>query len=266
MSKIIKLLGIFIMLINFEAVAKKSNFATANNAADVVKQLKHLPKDSVIFFDIDDTIITPASKTFRSAPHNQLIDDIKKNKDQYHNYHEIVSNWRLQRKVMLLDQNWPNALAALKEKFPVYGLTKMDAGKFGNIKSMEQWRYQELKSLKVEFSENHDIPHESREHGAFDHGIFYTGAFSKSKTLEQYVSYFPVQTIVLIDDRLDHLEDVQKFCLKHSIGFVGILFKGLEQLNESPDPAIADFQKHHLINNAEWLEDDVAAKRLARLK
>lgn len=248
------------MLSSTNAIASKPLFISAKTANEVLNHLDKLPQSSIIFFDIDDTIITPASKTFRAKPHNQLIDDIKKNKQKYTNYHEIVSNWRLQRKIMLLDKDWPNVINHLKLQFPVYALTKMDSGKFGNIESMEQWRYKELKSLKIEFSENNKIV----SNAGFLHGIFYTAELSKSQTLDKYFPTLNATTIVLVDDRIEHLEDVKNFCDAHHIKFIGILFKGLGTLTDKPDPAIAEFQREHLIQTAQWLEDDEAAAKIGK--
>src|SRR5579872_3560010 len=131
------------MSFNFQFSQEKSQFIEAKTATEVMDCLSNIPQNAIIFMDIDDTIITPVSKTFRKPPYNHLIDEIKKNKDEYQNYEEIVSNWRLQRKAMVIDKDWPQLLSNLKEKFMVYGLTKMDTGKFGNIESMEKWRHQE---------------------------------------------------------------------------------------------------------------------------
>jgi hypothetical protein len=260
---IFKFLGVFAMLAHYQIAQAVPKFLEARTAADVMNYLRDLPEGTKVFADIDDTFITPSSKTFRAPPYNKLIDVIKKNKDKYANYQEIVSNWRLQRKVMLIDNDWPLILEMLKAKHKVYGLTKMDTGKFGNIESMEKWRYQELRSLGIEFSDNTELP-ESINGAAFYKGIFITGDNSKSQTLSYYLKYLQPQTIVLIDDRQEHLEDIEKFCQKHAIAFKGILFNGLEKFKDKPDPAVALFQRQYLIKHAQWLEDDVAADRMKK--
>ena len=227
--------------------------------------LSNLPENAIIFLDIDDTIITPVSKTFRKPPYNNLIDEIKKNQDKYPNYAEIVSNWRLQRQVRLTDESWPLLLAQLQEKFAVYGLTKIDIGTFGNIKSMEKWRYQELKSLGIEFSNRFNIPEGVINGAAFYKSLLMTGVNSKSETICHYSRYLKTNTMVLLDDKQAFLEDVQEFCEKNAIQFVGILFKGLDKFCDEPDPAIALFQKEHLIQYAEWLEDDTAMSLLKKV-
>jgi hypothetical protein len=233
-------------------------FVEAKTASEAVNCLNDIPQGAIIFIDIDDTVITPVSKTFRKTPYNKLIDEIKKNKAKYQNYEEIVSNWRLQRKAMLIDENWPAILVQLKEKFAVYGLTKMDVGKFGNIESMEKWRYEELKSLGIEFSNRFNIPDIIINGSSFYKGLFMTGPNSKSQTIFHYLEYLKTNTIVMLDDREKYLEDIGQFCEKNAMRFVGILFRGLEQFRDTQDPSVALFQKEYLIKYAEWLEDEEA--------
>jgi hypothetical protein len=245
------------------SVGALENFHIISSASAIETCLQKLPKNAIIFVDVDDTIISPRSKTFRVSPHNKLIDNIKKNWKDYPNYQQIVSNWRLQRRVMLLDEAWPAMLKDLKKNFPVYALTKMDTGSFGNIQSMEQWRYEELKCLGIEFSENNEMPRsvlaDGQNNPIFYNGIFITGEKSKGQTLEAYKSFLRTDSIVMIDDRVENLEDVQAFCVKHAINFTGILFNGLEKFEDRPDPAVASFQAKYLIEKEQWLEDDEAA-------
>lgn len=255
-------MSIFVMSLIANIAMANANFIKVKTAGEILSHIEDLQKDTVIFIDIDDTVITPASKTFRKPPYNKLIDDIKKHKDQYKNYAEILSNWRLQRKVMLVDKNWPDELAKMKNRFKVYGLTKMDSGSLGNIPSMERWRYNELRSLHIEFSESNIA--DSYEAGAsFYKGIFMTGHNSKSATISYYLPYLKeMKMLVMIDDRQEHLEDIEKFCTEHSIKFLGILFDGMANLDGEAGSAVAEFQKRYLIEHAEWLEDEEAKSRM----
>jgi hypothetical protein len=51
-----------------------SSFLKVKTAAEVLNCLREVPEEARIFVDIDDTVITPVSKTFRMAPFNKLID------------------------------------------------------------------------------------------------------------------------------------------------------------------------------------------------
>jgi hypothetical protein len=230
--------------------------------------IKNIPANTLIsiFFDVDDTLITPKSKTFKKPPYNQMIDRIKENKSNYDNYEEIVSNWRLQRKVILIDEEWVEVINKLKEKFPVYALTQMNTGEFGNILSMQDWRYKELKSLDVEFSDNEKLVIYNlgqKDDAIFYKGIFITGNHSKSGTLSKFSEELNASFIVFVDDRTKHVEDVRDYCKKNKIGFLGILFDGLKNLTDEPDPKLAEFQESYLIENAQWLEDDEAYQLMA---
>ncbi|EER21854.1 hypothetical protein REIS_1035 [Rickettsia endosymbiont of Ixodes scapularis] len=55
------------------------NFETADSATKIYDLIiKNAPIDAYIFLDVDDTIITPKSKTFKKPPYNQIIDRIRK--------------------------------------------------------------------------------------------------------------------------------------------------------------------------------------------
>lgn len=251
----------------------KENILTAYTIADIQKALSQLDKDTVIFIDVDDTLITPESKVFHwSSPYRFLIDDLKKNKDKYPNFKTILSHWRLQRKTILVSKDWPSFIESLKEQYPVYALTKMDSGAFGDIPSMEKWRYDELIAKGISFTPSYDGISEGivatnpkkASPATFYKGIFITGALNKSEVLRAYFNIKKPHQIILIDDRPEYLEDAIEECNRHHIPFLGILFKGMDQIPGSPDPKVAEFQKETLFEKGQWLEDSEAEKLVAR--
>ena len=214
-----------------------------------------------VFFDIDDTIIIPKSLSFRCPPYNGMIDRIKEKKELIKNYEQIISNWRVSRKVMLLDENWPCVIENLKKKMNIFALTKMNTGKFGCIDSMEKWRYNELKSLGIIFSnKNINLPKSfdlKNNSPSFCNGIFMTGNLKKSEVLNEIIKTTDLSKgITFVDDRECHIFDVEKFCNKNYIPFLGILFNGLKNFNEYASKEIAEFQEKYLLENAIWLEDE----------
>ncbi|WP_236609776.1 DUF2608 domain-containing protein [Rickettsia gravesii] len=132
----------------------------------------------------------------------------------------------------------------LKEKFPVYGLTQMNTGAFGNIPSMQDWRYKELKELGIEFLDNEKLAiynSGQKDDAIFYKGIFITGNHSKSGTLSKFSEELNASFIVFVDDRAKHIADVGDYCKKNKIGFLDILFDGLKNLTGEPDPTLAEF-------------------------
>lgn len=242
-------------------------FYTAKSAANVFEIIQKCnPETTIVLTDIDDTLVTPQARAFRRPPYNKMIDKIKARKAEYSNFDAIISNWRLQRKLMLIDPVWPAFLEKLKSSFKVYGLTKMDTGPLGSIPSVEAWRFDELCTLGITFT---TIPNLS-EHTVrptepnFYKGILFTGAAEKDETLETYWDHLSVGTltIVMIDDRMEHLEKIQRFCDKKGLACICIHYTGLFELVDVPVPEIAEFQEKMLIETGQWFEDSDAAELL----
>lgn len=261
---------------NIEDIEDSSEIKmTVRTCDQVANCLKELPSHSLIFIDVDDTIITPVSKAFRVPAHCQIIDQIKENKGFYPNYELIISHWRLQRKIQLVDPLWPELIEKLKENHRVFGLTKMDTGKFGIIPSMESWRHEELQQLGIEFSQDqrlfeHILPKNLNyvNPPSFYKGIFFTGSASKSDVISLYQekllgssSSLPIS---LIDDRLEQILDIQTLCQKLNTPFTGIHFSGTQNSLEQPNSDIMAFQKNYLLENNRWLEDDEAERLIKK--
>ncbi len=237
---------------------------TIYNVDEVIAKIKDSPKGTVIFIDVDDTLITPKSNSFRTGNEEvNLIDQIKNNQNIYSNYEEIISNWRLARKVILVDQAWPEAINELKKDYKVFALTKMNTGKFGNIESMEEWRYRELKSLNIEFSKIPELENKPYhdDSPSYYQGIFMSGSALKSQAIDQFLSILKPFHIILIDDKIDFLKDVSKFCQERKILFTGILYRGVDRIPGMLDRETRDIQFEYLVKKARWLEDDQVHKK-----
>lgn len=244
---------------------------TAYTLSDIQEALANLPSGTVIFIDVDDTLITPQSKVFRStSPFRTLIDRIKRERDRIPNVEMILSHWRLQRKSILVFDEWPQLINTLKKSYGVYALTKLETGKVGAIPSMEKWRYEELKEKGIIFTPScPGIPEEtlvadpSKPYSAtFYKGIFITGSFNKSDVIAAFLKAQQPAQIVLIDDRPEFLQDAIEECNRQSLPFLGILFKGVELIPGEPDPKIAEFQKQYLLEHAQWIEDESAQQKM----
>lgn len=248
----------------------KEQILPAHTLQEVQEALSQVKEGAVVFVDVDDTLITPTSKVFRTtSPFRFLIDDLKKNRDEYPNFETILSHWRLQRKTILVCEEWPDFINTLKKKYPVYALTKMESGPIGDIPSMEKWRYDELKGKEISFtptfngiSEETFVTDSLKPYPpVFYQGIFITGSFNKSDVIRFYLKTEQPTQIVLIDDRPEYIQDAIEECNRQSIPFLGVLFRGTELIPGEPDPKVAEFQKDYLLEHARWLEDEEAEKQ-----
>ena len=92
------------------------------------KIAKWADKDTIIFIDLDDTLMTPQSSMFlhNSNPHRLFIDNMLSLGQRLPHYNSVIAKWYQQRKVKLVDDAWPEYIQKLQNKGAViYGLCKM---------------------------------------------------------------------------------------------------------------------------------------------
>lgn len=243
-----------------------SKIIMAHKAEEVLQAIHSFSQDAIVLLDVDDTLITPVSKTFRSSMNGEvknIIDEIKGDKEKYPNFEDIISGWRLQRKIRLTDPKWPEIFKILHENHTIFALTQMNTGPFGRILSMEGWRHQELSSLGLVFTETTVTQkNKAKEAAALYKGIMMTGKLSKSETLSFFEKHLPSAPIVFVDDRRKHIEDVAAYCQIRGLDYLGILFQEGFSSEEPQNPKVVSFQKDTLVKEGLWLEDDQAEEMM----
>lgn len=237
---------------------------------DLKLELDQLQSGDWFIVDVDDTLITPQAMMFRpSSPFNSLIDDLKK--EAPFNLAEIVSTWRLNRKIMLVEQEWPAILEMLKNKgVTVLALTSMHTGTFGKISSMEHWRANELKSLGITFSpfavNTIEILIDSEQQPATLHqGILFTGSHSKPDVLKSFIAKYETPfKILFFDDRLLQIELLQELCVDMHIPYQGYHYLAVTKLPYNSATDYGAIQTKALLDNCQWLEDKDAKEMQAQ--
>ncbi len=232
---------------------------------DLQSEISQLQTGDWFIVDVDDTLITPQAMMFRpSSVFSAFIDDVKK--EAPHNLAQIVSTWRLSRKTMLVEQEWPTILDSLKDRgITVLALTQMHTGTFGKISSMEHWRAEELKSLGVTFSPfasddvevliNNELP------ATLYQGILFTGSHSKADVLKSLMTkYGTPAKIVFFDDRLSHVEALEKLCKERSIAYKGYHYSAVTELPYVREKDYGTLQTQILLTKCEWIEDEDVRK------
>ena len=235
-------------------------------------------QNALILIDIDDTVIMNKSKMFRfKSKHRGFVGEIKKDHAHIADAVFVFSNWRLMRKALLVSNDWTSLIdTARANTRNTYALTQMDSGKFGNISSVELWRYNELSSLGIHFNEqfnNKDqdfilaATDEFQDQGLYAPTIFYkgffmTGANKKGNVTQEIIKRLDhtPSKVIFIDDRRDHAIDVSAAC--GDIPHECIVYRGIELYDDEPDEKVVEFQKEYLLKNLQWLEDDEAKAML----
>lgn len=99
----------------------------------------------------------------------------------------------------------------------------------------------------------------------YEKGILYAGhSLKKSEALAAFLEKWQEkpQHIIFVDDKLHHVEDIEKLCHSLGISFTGIRFSAADERVKGYNPEIARLQWEML---PLYLSDDEALKRLHTL-
>ncbi|MCX7343142.1 MAG: DUF2608 domain-containing protein [Proteobacteria bacterium] len=222
-----------------------------------------LPGDYFVV-DVDDTLIATQAMMFRPhSPFYEFIDKLKKQSPK--NVADIISTWRLNRKSILVEPQWPEILRNLRNRgVTVLALTQVNTGSFGKIASVEKWRAAELNQMQLNFSPYavHEIETiiEHNEPATLFQGILFTGTHSKANVLEAFINKYQRPTrVMFFDDRLHQVENIFEFCKTANIPYNGYHYLGATQLPYKPEMDLGAIQTQMILNQ-EWAEDDQIQK------
>jgi len=226
-----------------------------------------LPQKTLVIFDIDETLITPADVLLKPVGGNFKGWQKIKPEQLEHYLSIMLANTNY----VLVDQAIPSLLAVLhQQKISTMGLTACSTGCVGVIPSMTQWRCDQLRQLGINFSSYFteeyifsELVDVTAHPPLFKNGILFTGDLqhpeksSKGQLLGAFldrVAWNPEQ-IIFIDDHLKHLEAVQKMLDQRKIPF-----RGYQMDTPSPmlNEKIAAFQIQTLLDSGNWISDSQA--------
>lgn len=242
---------------------------------DIKKYLENADVETLVVFDIDNTLYTPKDLLLRPCGvdfFKQLIYQYagKISSEQLRYLSSIMIS---QRSVDLIDPNFPVIIKELQSNdIKTIALTAMQTGPYGQIESMEDWRYEELKKLDIDFRNAFPkFPHIIFEEmntayglPVFKHGILASSRHTKGDVLVAFLKqiHWHPKKVIFIDDHLEFIESVSEEMKLRGIHFSGFHFV-TEQFNtEKVNEEVARLQFEYLLEHQTWLSDDQALQML----
>lgn len=221
----------------------------------------YLDEDTVVLFDLDNTIMETA----------QTLGSDQWFIYRWHYYENLghrsssafenaLAEWTAIQnltKVRLVEKEIASMIADMQASGQVLmGLTTR--GMSMALRTIEQ-----LKTLQVDLSKTAPVQEEilfNLERGVlFRHGILFTAGTSKGEAFYSFFKdHFP-KRVVFIDDKEKYLRDVEKFCDRMQIPFVGLRYSFLDEKVKSFSPEVAALQWEHF---GSLISDDEAVKAL----
>jgi hypothetical protein len=262
----------FLALLSFQVQAEKVYIGSLSSPtlADLEKIIN---KDTIVFINLDETIITPKSNMFRyGSPYKNTLESIiaKSNNDPYLN--SVINTFLNNRKMMLIENDWLKFIEELKQKSPmVIGLSKMNSGVYRSFKTPEDWKYKELESLGIKFTDKiadkdaFIVKSLKFPDAVFYKGILFTGIFTKSEAILAFLKMTELSPKVIIV--IDSIEsDVEQLELSFSRNFNGryfvVSYLGAKNIQGKIDLKLIEFQYKQLMQKGKWLEDEEAVNIL----
>lgn len=211
------------------------------------------PENILGIFDIHFTLLAPKIPYLQKScieKHQDIFDEIFSPLSLIEQDVAIALAYLLETK-FLSDENIPYILNNLQKKgMRFIALTAALSGAIENISLIEELLYTLLKAQNIEFSNS--FP--NLQHYAFKNLVLYRGTYpvfhkgillsngEKSKLTKGQVLYdflkhtkYHPKVIIFIDDKYEHLRDVQKSIkdLNPDIRFIGIEYQGARKLEKN---------------------------------
>ncbi|NGX52802.1 MAG: hypothetical protein KR126chlam5_01107 [Candidatus Anoxychlamydiales bacterium] len=248
----------FLMIFSFSSL-----FSQILEVKNIKEITTYLNKYELLLFDLDNTIMEPIQELgsdqwfFHQMKkyENSGLDKNQALEKTLIDWHEIQAI----TKVKLVEKDIKNILENLQMKNTlVMGLTTRDSD--FSLAAIKQ-----LDSLKIDFSKT--APKKETfyfENGVlYKKGILFAKGIEKGRVLDQFLKKinFKPKSVVFIDDKLNHLDDVEKFCKKSKIKFLGLRYGHLDEKVKNFQGFICDLQHKNLKN---ILSDEEAKKLIVK--
>lgn len=238
------------------------------NSVTIKNLLPKIDGNSLVLINIDNTILAPESKMFRynNNPYIAFMDNLSNLAISNSSMNSIIASLILQRKMMLVENSWPNFIEKMKSQGAmVFGFVKTTPP-CHLINNFEGWQYSQLQTFKINFTNklnNQEIfrfdPHDGNA-PIFYEGIIFTNTLNKAKTLAELFKIIPTlpTKIVIFENTETELKNINTYLRMVDIQYYGIKYLGAKQILGVPDIKVAKFQQETLLNTGQWLEDTAA--------
>jgi len=262
-----------------------SEIRTIDSLAHVDSEFQKIDSTTLVVFDIDKTLTNETNvfrqKWFREIEAGkqfwQEVQQFYGSKPNSSEFKAIVESKRM--KSIGLDQPVESITVPLIKTIQqsgakVIALTACQTGKFGLIDSMEEWRFEQLANVGIDFSSSFSaqkIILDAISDRAGRHPVFYKGIIlSEEDSIEKGIALgafldcvgFRPGKVIFFDDKLSNVQSVQAEMDRRSIPFIGYEYRGAEKMQHRYKPAVLECQLNHMKKYDEFISDEAAENLL----
>ncbi|HXH55302.1 MAG TPA: DUF2608 domain-containing protein [Gammaproteobacteria bacterium] len=238
--------------------------------------MKKADGQSLVIWDVDGVLLIGKDKIFHSENiHSGLNQEyVEYIKNKFHltaeQSNKFLSQLLLQRPIQLVDKALLSIMHELKSRYiKSIALTQFATGALGDIKSVADWRIDELNQLGIKFDfaftdliqvKLDTLTTLKGNPPLYKHGVIFCERYSKGEVLGAFldiISWKP-NSVIFIDDKLECLEMVQGELKIRNIDFIGLHYVAALDFPYEVDDKVVKFQYDYAMQNGRWLNDQAA--------
>ena len=255
------------------------NIHTVKNFDKLEQEISALDENSLVVFDVDDTLIAKKDKIIRhvTVPYKQLWLVVKYGPQVANKEKRLYVFSRILKDAPreLTDKQLPCIIKQLKKRgTKIIALTNGESGRLGVIENFSDFRLQEFEELGLNFSDSFpttkslEIQVKAPTHDGmlplFKRGIICGNRVDKGQVLASFLCQlqWKPKRVIFIDDDKKFVTQVAVAMKQEEIDFLGLHYikQKLEAETTTIDLTVADFQFNHLLKHDEWLSDEQVKK------
>lgn len=246
----------------------------ANNISPIEEEFKNVNKSSLVIFDCDDVLTTVKVGMFKPQNREILehyVNNKKISKSELYDKLRIVLTHEDNVVVNPLMIDLVKQLTEHSVRQLV--LTAYSVKPTTYLPNPIQWRINQLNELGYRFEKLWPVFYFVLEDflckycPTFKDGILCCDIFPKSECLELFLKqiHWIPEKIVFIDDSLKNLVDVEAFCKREGIKYIGIQYLESQYIKSYIpfSEQLGKTQIDSLINRSVWLSDEEANETIS---
>ncbi|MDR2432532.1 MAG: DUF2608 domain-containing protein [Puniceicoccales bacterium] len=249
----------------------------ADTIDDIEKRLKVADGNTLVVFDCDEVLTTLSEQVWQTRNHDFFVEWCAENISNFSEeaLYEIATSILVSSKNLLVNQRMPELVESLHRRdIKSIVLTALSTQPVAAIRDPMAWRISTLESFGYNFKMFWPSLSDKyfREFGkeyppAYGSGVICCGSIPKSQCLMGFLAYANVMPneVIFIDDKMEHLEDVEVQCALAKIKFLGIRYTESHKLAQTT-PFCANKIKYQLTVLKEkniWIPDSDVEENLA---
>lgn len=253
----------------------QKNIQYIDSYAQVKNIFAKADSNTLILFDVDETLIEPASVIFRPKTiENEanlpwiidLVSRVYGKSDKTEEYYGSI--WKTKETPLLIEPHMVSVIQSLQDRgVKVMALTALKTGSSYIITSLPEWRYNKLKELGIDFAKIglpdiifDELSEKDGNYPMLYHGILCTNGVSKgelARTFLDRIQWRP-DKVIFFDDNAARVKEVAEAMQKELIPFQGFVYRGAEYMPGELNKDVAEFQLNYLVEHEDWISDDQA--------